>query len=722
MSLLFVNGRTEAFPDLRQLLLVHYLLAEDVLDVKDVRDLVDLGGDLRDPDVEPQLGQGAGDPVEQPHLVMGVDVDDRVILRHLIVNLHPGRESRFRFLGQQGGPLFFRDERGDPDLPFQDLPHVVLDALPAVFIGNDETLGRIHLQDVEGLAVGAGVDLGAEDVHAVGGHDPGYHRKEAGDIQGADGKTREPLVYFVDDLRHDPLVIQQQEDSYMFGQDLRLVGEEVTGGHRLQLFLHRHHRVFVAQDLQDLPLYPLHPLAACLQPEVAPLQHLESLLIELLEQKRLPFGPDVGADPLDVGIGQEVEHLQVFALSHLPGKLDDHPFIVEVAALGNVRHQDVVPDQKLQPFGVLPGKPHATGDGRDQRGADIGMPPPFPFTDIVQHDRQEQQFALVHLVGQLGQQRQILFMLPLLEPDDLIHREQRMDVDRIDVIEVVLDLAVDPLELGNEADQELQVVHQLKGLGDPLVGAEDVEKRGIDLLAPPEFVMHQIEVAPDERFHLDVEGNPVLLGVLENLHQPGRLFFNDRLVGDHQLPLDDIKPLPHRTPDEIAEEPPGPFLPHDAAGDQARREMLHLVGVEVVVPHELFHRQGFPLVRIAEELGEFDLGVKGQLVVFAPGEVVELVPDLPEIREGIGAEGKFFLRQHPLDDQLTGLGDLVLDLGHPEGGVDIPQGTLPLLDVRLEDIDRRAVLFAALLQLFQLLPDEGVTPLGEDLGKKHLLI
>ena len=94
----------------------------------------------------------------------------------------------------------------------------------------------------------------------------------------------------------------------------------------------------------------------------------------------------------------------------------------------------------------------------------------------MKHHGKQQQFALVHFIGEPGQERQLFPERSLPEPDDLFHCKQRMYIDRIDVVEVVLDLAVNPLEFRNETDQELQVVHQLEGLGDPLVGAEDVEK------------------------------------------------------------------------------------------------------------------------------------------------------------------------------------------------------------------------------------------------------
>ena len=149
--------------------------------------------------------------------------------------------------------------------------------------------------------------------------------------------------------------------------------------------------------------------------------------------------------------------------------------------------------------------------------------------------------------------------------------------------------------------------------------------------------------------------------------------------------------------------------------------MLDLGGMEVVIPHELFHRQRFSLVCIAEEVGKLGLGIEGKLVVFASGQVVEFIPDPPEIGKRIVIGFQFFLGQHPLDDQFPGLGNLVLDLCDPDGGMEIAQSPLPLLDVRLENVNGRAVFFPPFFQFVELFPDEGIASLGQYLGKERFL-
>ena len=59
--------------------------------------------------------------------------------------------------------------------------------------------------------------------------------------------------------------------------------------------------------------------------------------------------------------------------------------------------------------------------------------------------------------------------------------------------------------------------------------------------------------------------------------------------------------------------------------------MLHPGGMAVIIPHELFHRQGLPFIAIVEEGGEVDLRLKGELIVRPPCQVMELVSDPPEV-------------------------------------------------------------------------------------------
>ena len=114
------------------------------------------------------------------------------------------------------------------------------------------------------------------------------------------------------------------------------------------------------------------------------------LLEKLLEEHLLPVGPDIRTDTLDISIGEKVEHSEVFTAPHLPGKIDDHPLIVQIPSLGNMGKEKVLAHQKLQPLPVFFRKPHAAANGTTVDSPFFGMPPPVAFANIVQKDCQQQ--------------------------------------------------------------------------------------------------------------------------------------------------------------------------------------------------------------------------------------------------------------------------------------------------------------------------------------------
>src|SRR6185369_7343837 len=102
-------------------------------------------------------------------------------------------------------------------------------------------------------------------------------------------------------------------------------------------------------------------------------------------------------------------------------------------------------------------------------------------------------FSLLDFDCQCGKVRQLCSVLPLPEPDNLLDTEQRVNIDRKDMVEVVLDLAVYPFELGYEVVQKPDVMHKLERLHYPLVRPENIEEGAVYLPAPPEFVVYKID-------------------------------------------------------------------------------------------------------------------------------------------------------------------------------------------------------------------------------------
>ncbi len=136
--------------------------------------------------------------------------------------------------------------------------------------------------------------------------------------------------------------------------------------------------------------------------------------------------------------------------------------------------------------------------------------------------------------------------------------------------------------------------------------------------------------------------------------------------------------------------------------------MLHPGGVAVVVPHEVFHRQYLAAILVAEEGGQMHLQIEVDLIRLATGMEMQFIAQPPEVVQGGAIDLQLLLGDDPLNDQFPWVVELELDPRHPQGGLQVPQATFALLDVGLQQVDRVAVLLAALLHLGDLLLDEAV--------------
>src|SRR6185369_12540662 len=256
------------------------------------------------------------------------------------------------------------------------------------------------------------------------------------------------------------------------------------------------------------------------------------------------------------------------------------------------------------------------------------------------------------------------------------------------MVEVVLDLAVYPFELGYEVVQKPDVMHKLERLHYPLVRPENIEEGAVYLPAPPEFVVYKIDPSPQKRLGVNREANPLLLCILEDFHQDWRIALDNRFIGHYQFPADDENSIPDRAPDKISEYLSGAVIALPATGYERCGEMFGPVRMDIVITHELFNGQRLSPVLETAKSGERYLRIECYLVVFPPRKVVKFVSELPEIRFCGFERIKLLFGKHPFYDQLAHRRDLVLKLGHPDRGLNIPEPALALLYVRFEDVDR----------------------------------
>ena len=146
-----------------------------------------------------------------------------------------------------------------------------------------------------------------------------------------------------------------------------------------------------------------------------------------------------------------------------------------------------------------------------------------------------------------------------------------------------------------------------------------------------------------------------------------------------------------------------------AAGDEAPGHAVNHPRVEIVVPHELLHRQGDVVGHVAEVLRDLGLDVAREHVVLVAGQEVQLVAHSPEKGQR-GVRGRpLAVGDEPLVGQLAQGARPELGGGQPHGGVDVPEASRRLLHVGLAHVGGAAELPVALVPLGQ----RGLQELGE---------
>jgi len=140
-----------------------------------------------------------------------------------------------------------------------------------------------------------------------------------------------------------------------------------------------------------------------------------------------------------------------------------------------------------------------------------------------------------------------------------------------------------------------------------------------------------MKVSAYQFFDLRSDPGAVFPGILEEHHQPRRIFGDNLFIGYGQLSLDDKEAFSDGSPDQISHNTPGSLIGPQAFGNHQRPELFHAGGMQIVIPEKLFHPQFATPVTVPEERSDPALIREGQLVVRAARQIMELVPDTPQI-------------------------------------------------------------------------------------------
>ena|SRR5205085_2878655 len=132
-------------------------------------------------------------------------------------------------------------------------------------------------------------------------------------------------------------------------------------------------------------------------------------------------------------------------------------------------------DEKADLRGALVIEPQPFTDALGDARAFLHVTAAVPFADVVQQQAEIKRRRIINLVEDLDQSQQsrVVFVTQAVERFDGL---QRVLVNRVLVIKVVLDEKGDAGEFGQQFSKKSGLVHHPQHHGDAALAVEDVEK------------------------------------------------------------------------------------------------------------------------------------------------------------------------------------------------------------------------------------------------------
>ena len=206
-----------------------------------------------------------------------------------------------------------------------------------------------------------------------------------------------------------------------------------------------------------------------------------------------------------------------------------------------------------------------------------------------------------------------------------------MDIDRVNMIGVVLNFTVNSFKFRDVLIQKCQVMHITQTLGDTGRATHDFQKHLRNFTITPETVIDQGEVLADLTLNIHTQSKTVLFGQQKGLHDCFRTVFKDLFTSRLQLTTIAEKILAEAASAEITEQARGRIFFFIRLKNQGSRQVLCSGCVRVIILHELFNRQSFFAVFVSKESSDLFLLVKLELVGFTLQLKMQLIANSPEI-------------------------------------------------------------------------------------------
>ena len=178
------------------------------------------------------------------------------------------------------------------------------------------------------------------------------------------------------------------------------------------------------------------------------------------EQLILEPVPELVAGGLGIHEGVQRQEREVLEGLDLLGKIPDHGRVIQVAALGNARHEQVMLDHQAQGMRGGAVQAEAPRHAHGQFAADfLVLAGVIGLADVVQQQRQVEHEGTLEMLEQ-GRVSAEGRLAGLPDAVQLLEANQRVLVGGVLVIKLVLHQAGEPAELGNVFAEQIHLVHR----------------------------------------------------------------------------------------------------------------------------------------------------------------------------------------------------------------------------------------------------------------------
>jgi hypothetical protein len=186
--------------------------------------------------------------------------------------------------------------------------------------------------------------------------------------------------------------------------------------------------------------------------------------VELVEHASLPRSHRRGRRRAEVRNGEQVQIAKTLAAPHAPAKLRDRRLVVEVPSRGDPIHEEVVHHELACVGGVLRRQPQPGKDRLAHVRADLRVLLERPgrvgptLAHVVKERRQKERHGARDLGRQARPERVLVRELAARKLAQAIDGRDRVNVDRIHMVDVVVDATGHREKLGHHREEQPHVV------------------------------------------------------------------------------------------------------------------------------------------------------------------------------------------------------------------------------------------------------------------------